>query len=166
MTESLKLVSSCLAGLPCRYDGRAKPDPEIVRAVHEGRAIAACAEQLGGLPTPRPAVEIVGGTGSDVLAGTARVLTESGEDLTAPFVAGAHQVAEIARAHGVTEAILQARSPSCGVDTIYDGTHSGELTQGDGVTAALLRARGFTVTGRRGGSAARDPGRSGTPGPK
>lgn len=148
----LTLVSSCLAGLPCRYDGRAKPDPEIVRAVSEGRAIPACAEQLGGLPTPRPAAEIVGGDGQDVLAGRARVLGVDGADFTAEFVAGARAVAEIAAERGITSATLQARSPSCGAAQIYDGSHSGQLAEGDGVLAALLRSRGLAIEAIRGES--------------
>lgn len=146
----LTLVSSCLAGLPCRYDGRAKPDPEIVRAVREGRAVPACAEQLGGLPTPRPAAEIVGGDGHDVLAGRARVLGIGGEDFTAEFVVGARKVAEIAAERGISSATLQARSPSCGAVQIYDGSHSGSLVEGDGVLAALLRSRGLEIEVIRG----------------
>lgn len=152
----LTLVSSCLAGLPCRYDGRAKPDPEIVRAVREGRAIPACAEELGGLPTPRPAAEIVGGDGHDVLSGRARVLGKDGEDFTEEFMAGAHRVADIATEHGISQVTLQARSPSCGAAQIYDGTHSGNLVAGDGVLAALLRSRGLKIEAIRGGPEAAD----------
>lgn len=148
--RELTLVSSCLAGLPCRYDGRAKPDPTIVQAVREGRAVPACAEQLGGLPTPRPAAEIVGGDGHDVLAGRARVLGQQGKDFTEEFISGAHRVAAIAAEHGITRATLQARSPSCGAARIYDGSHSGTLVAGDGVLAALLRSRGMTIEAIRG----------------
>lgn len=150
MTAPPILVSSCLAGIPCRYDGNARPNDEIVAAVREGRAVPACAEQLGGLPTPRPAAEILGGDGNDVLAGRAAVITDGGDDVTAEFVAGAEQVTAIALAAGVTEAVLQARSPSCGCGIVYDGTHSGELTRGDGVLAALLKRHGITVTAVRG----------------
>lgn len=152
MTEKLTLVSSCLAGLPCRYDARARPDTTVVQAVAAGKAIPACAEQLGGLPTPRPPVEIVGGDGHEVLAGTATVLTVDGDDLTAEFVRGAELVADIAATNGITHAVLQARSPSCGCGTIYDGSHSGALMNGDGVLAAVLKSRGVTVEARRGES--------------
>ncbi|SJN12851.1 Purine nucleoside phosphorylase [Leucobacter sp. 7(1)] len=144
------LVSSCLAGIPCRYDGNARPDAEIIAAVENGHAVPACAEQLGGLPTPRPAAEIRGGDGSDVLRGTAAVITDQGEDVTAEFIAGAEKVTELALAHGITEAVLQARSPSCGCGVVYDGSHSGELTRGDGVLAAMLTQRGITVRAVRG----------------
>ena len=150
MTVPPVLVSSCLAGIPCRYDGNARPAEDIVAAVRDGRALPACAEQLGGLPTPRPAAEIIGGDGDDVLTGRAAVITDTGDDVTAEFVAGAEQVAALALANGVTEAVLQARSPSCGCGTVYDGTHSGELMRGDGVLSALLKRHGITVTAVRG----------------
>ncbi|KOS58126.1 DUF523 domain-containing protein [Rhodococcus rhodochrous] len=144
------LVSACLAGVPCRYNAEARPDEDVVADVAAGRAIAVCAEVLGGLPTPRPPAEIVGGDGQDVLAGRARVVSDTGADLTDPFVRGAEIVAGIAAEHDVREAVLQARSPSCGCGAIYDGTHSGTVTDGDGVLAALLAARGITVRARRG----------------
>lgn len=150
MPRDLVLVSSCLAGFPCRYDGRARSDETIIQAVREGRAIPACAEQLGDLPTPRPAAEIIGGDGHDVLGGTAQVVTLGGEDVTAPFVAGARAVAAIAAEQGVTRAVLQDRSPSCGCGVIYDGSHTGELIAGDGVVAALLKEQGVSVTSLRG----------------
>jgi uncharacterized protein YbbK (DUF523 family) len=97
------------------------------------------------LPTPRPAAEIVGGDGSDVLAGRARVLTRDGTDVTDAYVRGARIALEAAQKAGAATAILKARSPSCGRDLIYDGTHSRTLTAGNGVTAALLLAHGITV---------------------
>ncbi|KKI21739.1 MULTISPECIES: DUF523 domain-containing protein [unclassified Leucobacter] len=150
MSDAPILVSSCLAGIPCRYDARARPDDAVIEAVREGRAIPACAEQLGDLPTPRPAAEIVGGDGEDVLRGTARVMSIDGEDLTAPFVAGAEAVAEIVERHGIDRALLQGRSPSCGCGTIYDGTHSGALVDGDGVLTAVLKRRGLSIEPVRG----------------
>ncbi|WP_165217083.1 DUF523 domain-containing protein [Schaalia sp. ZJ1691] len=139
------LVSACLAGIPCRYDGAAKPDPAIIAAVDQGRAIARCAERSGGLPTPRPPAEIVGGSADDVVRGRARVLTADGTDVSLEFVAGALAVADEAVSAGVTTAILQARSPSCGCGTVYDGTHSGVQVSGDGVLTAILKSRGIDV---------------------
>ncbi|MGF3054338.1 DUF523 domain-containing protein [Microbacterium sp. YY-03] len=157
MTETTRtIVSACLAGAACRYDGRAKPDAEVVAAVQRGEMIPLCAEVLGDLPTPRPAAEIVGGDGSAVLDGAARVVTNTGDDVTAEFVAGAERVADAAVALGATHAILQDRSPSCGCGRIYDGSFSGELIDGDGVTAAALTRRGLTISVRRGTSAPRD----------
>lgn len=146
----MRLVSSCLAGVPCRYDGNARPDDHVVAEVAAGRALPLCAEVLGGLPTPRPAAEIVGGDGHDVFAGRARVLTADGEDLTAEFVEGAREVARRAVAEGVSEAVLQARSPSCGCGRIYSGAHDGTLVEGDGVVAAALRQRGIAISPVRG----------------
>ncbi len=146
-----RLVSSCLAGVPCRYDGAARPDPDVVADVAAGRSLPLCAEVLGGLPTPRPAAEIVGGDGHDVLAGRASVRTRDGADLTAQFVAGALEVARRAAAAGVVEAVLQARSPSCGCGRIYSGAHDGTLVDGDGVVAAALQRNGIRTTARRGG---------------
>lgn len=84
------------------------------------------------------------------MAGRARIVTDDGEDVTEPFIAGARAVARLAVEHGITHAILQARSPSCGCGAIYDGTHTGTLIEGDGVVAAALKAEGITVTAIRG----------------
>ena len=142
------LVSSCLAGIPCRYNGKAKSDPAIIDAVARGDAVVACAEELGDLPTPRPPAEITGGDGHDVLEGHAAVLTVDGEDVTEAFIAGARKVADLAAEGGIAEAILQDRSPSCGCGAIYDGSHNGTLVAGDGVLAALLKQRGLKVSAR------------------
>ncbi|MCP2261381.1 Uncharacterized conserved protein YbbK, DUF523 family [Streptoalloteichus tenebrarius] len=139
------LVSACLAGVPCRYDGRAKTVEELRDAVGRGEAVAVCPEMAGGLRTPRRPAEIVGGTGDDVLAGRARVLDDAGEDLTEEFVAGAHHALEVARRHGVDRAVLHDRSPSCGSQAIYDGAFHGRTVPGAGVTAALLLAHGIEV---------------------
>jgi uncharacterized protein YbbK (DUF523 family) len=140
------LVSACLAGRACRYDGSADPDDEVARLVAEGRAVLVCPEEDGGLQTPRPPAEISGGDGADVLAGRARVVTRSGRDVTAEYVAGAEAALLAARAAGATAAILKARSPSCGAGCIYDGSFTRTTQDGDGVTAALLRINGIKVT--------------------
>lgn len=148
-TPAPVVVSACLAGIPCRYDGAAKPDPEVMAAVAEGRAVPLCAEVLGGLPTPRPPAEIdPGADGADVLAGRARVLTQSGEDVTRAFVDGAIAVAKRAAQLGASRAILKAHSPSCGAGRLYDGTFSGILREGDGVVAAALERAGLEIEAR------------------
>ncbi|MEV6974596.1 DUF523 domain-containing protein [Kitasatospora sp. NPDC093806] len=139
------LVSACLAGVPCRYDGRAKTDAGVVEVVAEGRGVVVCPEGAGGLPTPRAAAEIVGGDGADVLDGRARVVDATGADRTAEFVAGARAALAAAEAAGAGRALLMARSPSCGCGQVYDGTFGGTLRPGDGVTAALLRRAGIVV---------------------
>ncbi len=142
------LVSACLCGVHCRYDGKAKPDEEIMALLREGKAIPVCPEQLGGLPVPRPPAEIMEGDGADVLNGSARVCNRLGQDVTQAFVLGAEETLNIARLSGAHKAILKANSPSCGVDVIYDGSFSGKTRIGDGVAAALLRNNGITVEAR------------------
>lgn len=139
------LVSACLAGRACRFDGTASHDDVVGRLVAEGRAVLVCPEADGGLGTPRPPAEIVGGTGPDVLAGTARVVTEGGVDVTEAYLEGARIALAAARGAGATTAILKARSPSCGTRRVYDGTFTRTLTDGDGVTAALLEENGIRV---------------------
>lgn len=139
------LVSACLAGCACGYDGSASRDDAVSRLVEAGRAVLVCPEEDGGLGTPRPPAEIVGGDGRDVLAGRARVVNSYGEDVTDAYLAGARQALDEARRVGATTAILKARSPSCGKAAIYDGSFSRTLRAGDGVTVALLESEGITV---------------------
>ena len=139
------LVSACLAGRACRFDGRANPDDEVERLVSEGRAVLVCPEEDGGLGTPRPAAEIVGGDGTDVLEGRARVLTRAGLVVSEEYLDGARVAQRRAREAGVEVAILKSRSPSCGRGCIYDGTFARNVRQGDGVTAALLQREGIEV---------------------
>ena len=139
------LISACLLGVRCRYDGGHSRDAAAIKQHETDTLIAVCPEELGGLPTPRPPSEIVGGDGEDVLAGTAKVMTAAGVDVTDAYLRGAHQTLRIAQSHGATRVILKARSPSCGCGHIYDGTFSGMLKAGDGVTAALLKQHGIEV---------------------
>ena len=133
------LVSACLLGIRCRYDGgRLPPLPRNPEEVW----IPVCPEQLGGLPTPRSPARIMGGDGEAVLEGKARVMNETGEDVTDRFLLGAEEVLRIAQALRVGKAILKERSPSCGVRW----THNGEgLVEGMGVTAALLHREGILL---------------------
>ena len=121
------LISSCLLGLCTRYDGKIKVYPETLKKLHDAILIPVCAEQLGGLSTPREAADLTNGDGNDVINAKAVVVTKSGNDVTAAFIQGAEQVLKIAQMQNVSTAILKARSPSCGV--------SGNI----GVTAALLQ---------------------------
>lgn len=139
------LVSACLAGRACRFDGSANGSDEVARLVAEGRAVLVCPEVDGGLGTPRPPAEIVGGDGADVLAGRARVVTAQGVDVTDAYVAGAERALKAAQEAGARRAILKARSPSCGKGGVYDGSFSRSFRAGDGVTAALLAANGIEV---------------------
>lgn len=139
------IVSACTAGIACSHDGRPRENPKIRALVEAGEAIAVCPEQLGGRPTPRQTTEIAGGDGKAVLEGRARVITRDGQDVSADFLNGARRVLDIARRHGCHQAVLKARSPSCGRGEIYDGSFSGAKKPGDGVTAALLAGEGLTV---------------------
>ena len=121
------LVSGCLAGFNCRYDGGNNLVPEIRQLLEDGLAVTACPEQLGGLPTPRIPSERVGN----------RVVNREGTDVTAEFKAGAEAALRIARENGCRTAILKSRSPSCGKGCIYNGQF--------GVTADLLLQHGIEV---------------------
>lgn len=131
--KSLYLVSACLVGLCTRYDGTVKTNTACLDFLTDHNYIPVCPEQLGGLPTPRPAADIAGGDGFTVLLGDASVYTKDGDDLSLPFIQGAKQVLHIAQSQTVTAVCLKSRSPSCAVsDTI-------------GVTAALLSKHGFKL---------------------
>lgn len=136
------VVSGCLAGLACRYDGGSNPCPRVVRLVAAGLAVPLCPESLSGLPVPRPPCEQCA-TGPE--RDNVRVLSRDGQDLTAAFARGAERALRGALAVGCREAILKSRSPSCGVGQVYDGTFSRSLRPGDGLWARLLRQAGFTL---------------------
>lgn len=133
------LVSACLAGCPCRYDGKANPREDIIALVKAGEALPLCPEQLGGLCTPRIPCE---------RDEEGRILCRDGSDKTASFRHGAEAVLELCRLYGIRKAILKARSPSCGVGVIYDGTFSGMLREGNGLCAQLLMENGIEVACR------------------
>jgi uncharacterized protein YbbK (DUF523 family) len=140
------LVSRCLLGQRVRYDGGSHgPFTLLERWQQEGRIVPLCPEVAGGLPTPRAPAEIAGGQGARVLDGQLPVLTVSGEDVTAAFVAGAEQALALVTEHGIQIALLKARSPSCGNRENYDGSFSGTRVAGEGVTAAALRRVGVRV---------------------
>lgn len=140
------LVSACLLGVNCQYNGESDFTKELVEFLKDkGEFIAVCPEVLGGMPIPREGSEIVGGIGEDVLAMKAKVKSVKGKDVTKEFLKGAERILEIAKQNNVKLAILKAKSPSCGSGLIYDGTFSRNLIKGDGVTAALLKKHGIKV---------------------
>ncbi len=131
------IVSACLAGYRCRYDGKVNPDSQIVDLVKNGKAVPVCPEMMGGLPCPRvPAERTADGR---------HVVMRDGTDVTEAFMRGASETLRIAELYGCDRAILKARSPSCGKGTVYDGTFSGTLKTGNGVTAELLMQHGVAV---------------------
>jgi uncharacterized protein YbbK (DUF523 family) len=139
------IVSACLAGLNCKYNGGNSLNTDIQKLVSEGVAIPVCPEQMGGCPTPRLPVEIDGGTGADVLERRCMVVRKNGEDVTAQLLKGGEEVLKVALLTGADRAILKARSPSCGCGEIYDGTFSGRLIPGNGVAAEMLIRNGIMV---------------------
>ena len=131
------LISACLLGCACRYDGQSKPHPLALELAKQGLAVPVCPEQLGGLSTPRQPSERRGD----------RVVTRDGRDVTAEYRRGAEETLRLAQLYGCGAAVLKERSPSCGCGRIYDGTFTGTLTGGDGLTAALLKENGIRVYG-------------------
>ena len=131
----MKLCSACLLGIKCRYDGKSKPNQKVIKLSGKEILIPVCPEQLGGLSTPREAAEIKG----------KKVMTKSGKDVTKNFERGAKEVLRLAKLFGTREAILKQRSPSCGCGKIYDGTFSGKLIKGDGITTSLLKRNRIKV---------------------
>ncbi len=135
MKKQAILVSACLLGICCRYDGESKPNQDVIKLREKFTLIPICPEVDGGLPTPRTPSEGVGD----------RVLMRDGKDVTDNFRLGAELALERARTFSCSAAVLKARSPSCGSNIIYDGSFSGTLTEGDGVAAKLLKENGIDV---------------------
>lgn len=131
------LVSACLLGEPCRYDGRSQPCDAVRALADQYELVPICPEQLGGLPTPRTPSEV---------QPDGRVIDSAGLDRTNAFRAGARAALNTARERGCRQAVLKSRSPSCGVHEIYDGTFSGTLVSGCGITTQLLQDAGIAVT--------------------
>jgi len=143
----MKLISACLLGVKCTWSSDDKY--KNGRAIGLSRIetlIPVCPEQLGGLATPRVPQEIQGGTGEDVLDEKCKVLSKNIEDVTKAFIMGAEETLKIAKQLNIREFIGKSKSPSCGCGQIYDGSFSGRLLNGDGVTTALLRRNGIRLT--------------------
>lgn len=138
-------MSACLIGVPCRYSGKSKLYQKSLSIYLEGETLAICPEIMAGLPTPRPACEIVGGEGKDVLAGNAKVIDENGNDYSQDFIRGAYEALEIVKKNNVKKVFLKSGSPSCGAQTIYDGTFKGIKKPGSGVFGALLQKEGIEI---------------------
>ncbi len=131
----MKLCSACLLGIKCRWDAKSKPDKRVIVLAKKEILIPVCPEQLGGLSTPREPAE----------QKDDKVITKSGKDVTKNFLQGAKQVLKLAKLFNIKQAILKQKSPSCGCGKIYDGTFSGTIIKGDGVTADLLKKNKIQV---------------------
>jgi uncharacterized protein YbbK (DUF523 family) len=128
-------VSACLAGFACRYDGNSSPCSAVVSLVEQGDAVPYCPEQLGGLSTPRDPAEIVGD----------KVISNHGKDVTYEYTKGAEMALYIAKTNNADAVVFKANSPSCGKDIIYDGTFTGNKTEGNGIAANMFLKAGFSV---------------------
>ncbi|MBU0469281.1 MAG: DUF523 domain-containing protein [Candidatus Omnitrophica bacterium] len=131
--------SACLLGVACRYDGASKPDNKIIEFSKKEELFRFCPEQLGGLPTPRPRSEIRG----DI------VINEHGEDITAFLEKGSEKVLELLLQRNIKKVILKQNSPSCGCGNVYDGTFTGKLIPGNGITTELLKRNGIKVVSEK-----------------
>ena len=129
------LISACLAGVNCRYDGENCYNEKILELVKNGEAILVCPEQLGGLSTPRVPAEIING----------KVITKDGIDVTEEYKKGATEVLKLAKCLNINKAIFKSKSPSCGCGIIYDGTFSGNKVNGNGITTQVLLDNGINV---------------------
>lgn len=131
------LVSACLLGVHCRYDGNGVMQEALERLSKEHNLIPVCPEIYGGLSTPRDPAERIG----------ERIITKTGQDVTAQYTKGAREILALCKFYDCHYAILKERSPSCGYGKIYDGTFSGKLVDGNGVTAQLLSEQGVKIYG-------------------
>ncbi|MEE1043468.1 MAG: DUF523 domain-containing protein [Clostridia bacterium] len=131
------LVSACLLGVACRYDGKSKPYTPVIELMGKYNLIPFCPEITGGLTTPRPPSEIVGD----------KVLNNLNQDVTPQYTKGAQEALRVAKLYNCKYAILKEKSPSCGSGLIHNGKFDGGLTKGDGITAKLLKENGITVFG-------------------
>lgn len=138
------MVSKCLCGVNCKYNGGNNLNEGVKKISEDNNVICICPEEIN-LPTPRKPVEIRGGSAQDVLDGNAFVVTKDGDDCTKEFIDSAKKILEIAKSNNVTMAVLKAKSPSCGCGKIYDGTFTGNLIDGNGVTSQILINNGIKV---------------------
>jgi len=136
------IVSACLIGIQCRYDGGTSLDETILPILSQDGYVPLCPEQLGGLSTPRLPSQIVTGSGEEVLNGTSHIIDAEGRDVTEHFLRGAREVARIARLMKIDTALMKEYSPSCGVLSIK---RNDVAVRGMGVTSALLASMGVTV---------------------
>ncbi len=146
------LISACLSGFPVRYNGSEKIliDQTLQQWREQNRLVICCPELAAGFATPRPPAEIaVRSSGRSVLSEGARVMESSGQDVTERYILGAYLALEMAEKNGCRYALLTDSSPSCGSETIYDGSFGGKMLEGYGVTTELLRQHGIEVFSHR-----------------
>lgn len=133
------LISACLVGVNCKYNGENNYNEKAMELLKSGEAIFVCPEQIGGLTTPREPSEI------KEINGKKHVINNRGNDVTIEFEKGANQVLKLVKELDIKKAVLQSRSPSCGIGKIYDGNFQGKLVNGNGILAQLLLDNGIEV---------------------
>jgi uncharacterized protein YbbK (DUF523 family) len=136
------LISACLVGIKCRYNGEDRKNEKMKKLMEKGKGVAVCPEALGGLTLPHPEIEIIRGKGEDVLLGKTLAKNLRGENVSFEMIKGAQRTLQTARKLRINAAILKDKSPSCGFRKIYS---EGKLVKGEGVTTALLRKNGIKV---------------------
>ncbi|NPA15956.1 MAG: DUF523 domain-containing protein [Deferribacteres bacterium] len=136
------LVSACLLGINCRYNGRNKRMKDLAGFLEEFLPVPVCPEQMGGLPTPRPPANFYGGDGRDVLCGRARIINEDGEDVTDRVLRGCRECLKLVELLGIEVAVLKDRSPACGVENIWIGE---DCVKGSGVLKPMLQEKGVKI---------------------
>ena len=139
------LVSACLVGINCKYNGNNNKNDEVIEYLRDKQFIIICPEQLGGMSTPREPSEIVRLDGEAVIKGQTNVISDKRLDVTKKFKKGAQESLKIAQIYNCKEAILKEGSPSCGSNYIYDGTFSGKKIDGVIVTTKVLRSKVIKV---------------------
>ena len=133
------LISACLCGINCKYNGKNNLNEECLELLKKGEAILVCPEQMGGLETPRNPSEI------KIVNEEIKVFMNDGKDVTDNYKRGAEEVLKLAKELNIKKAILKRKSPSCGCGEIYDGTFTNTITKGNGITASLLIENGIEV---------------------
>lgn len=131
------LVSACLLGIDCKYNGKNNKNDKVIELLKDHDLIPVCPEIMGGLTTPRTPAEI----------NKNEVITKDAKNVTKQYQKGAEETLKIAKLYNCKTAILKEKSPSCGCGKIYDGTFTGTLIDGDGITARLLKKHGIKITG-------------------
>ena len=139
------LISACLCGVNCKYNGKNNLNKHCLDLFKSGKAILVCPEQLGGLTTPRKPSEIQGESCEIINNKVGKIINNLGDDVTYQFIKGAEETLNIAKEAGVKIAILKEGSPSCGKNNVYDGTFSGRKIEGEGITSFMLRNNGIRV---------------------
>ena len=139
------LISACVCGVNCKYNGLNNYNEICDKLLASGKAILVCPEQLGGLPTPRIPSEIIGESSNILNYNNGSVIDKNGNDVTPQFVKGAKETLQIAKKLNIKKAILKDGSPSCGVNYIYDGNFNGTKIKGMGLTAQLLKESSIDV---------------------